>query len=278
MFTGFSMIVSADQMSHAYQQAGKDPTTGAFVGAGIGLASSLMGYAMGGAFAFPGIIPGALSGAISGGLVGGYTGGFANTLLGGDFWSGAKAGGFSGAIAGGIMGAINGYDAAKEEGRNPWTGGASFETKSGYFLASHDNALRAMYGDELVDKTDISYTSRSKLRYRAFGQTNELDDLSGQKFNNVEGHLSEIKISKPIVRMYWRNQNIKASTVIFHEFDHVQQNFSGWRDFLDENFGELNSRYLLEYNTYEKMYNLFGTGLRGVNYYKPLYENNWLCY
>jgi hypothetical protein len=98
-------------------------------------------------------------------------------------------------------------------GRSFWTGDVTFSNKFDYFLAAHEAELRREFGDEIIDKTKVS-GGRRILMNRAYARTYESNTLSGQNIYGNEGYLSDIKISREVVNMYYRNNDIRATGVL----------------------------------------------------------------
>ena len=64
----------------------------------------------------------------------------------------------------------------------------------------------------------------------------------------------------------------RTTGALFHEFSHAGDKYSGWDRFLTKIHGPSDAGIILEYNTYERIYNMFGTQREGYEIYKNAYD------
>ncbi len=112
-------------------------------------------------------------------------------------------------------------------------------------------------GDEVVDATDVKIRSRWRMRGHP-ARTKYLDEFSGMDFHGSNGLLSEIQISRKAINAYYRG-NISGTGVLYHEFLHSADFYTGWNPFLFEALVPDKAKVVLEYNVHQRVYAMFGT-------------------
>jgi hypothetical protein len=100
-----------------------------------------------------------------------------------------------------------------------------------------------------IDKDGFSYGKA----------TGFMEKLSGQEYEGGKGILSEIGITKKVLNIYYHNQGIRATGVLFHEFYHADDYFSGYDAYICNMFGDIDGGLWLETLIHAKVFNQFGT-------------------
>jgi hypothetical protein len=182
---------------------------------------------------------------------------FENGLL-----NGLKQGGYS-ALFGGLMSGIS----SSMQGGNFFTGNNN-QVKLDYIIKAHDKVVREKVGNKVVDNTKVELRSRwetdpiSGNRFRTPpGQTFSLEELSGEKWLGIDGHLSKIQLTSETLNSYYWDHTTKASSVYVHEFFHALDNYTGMDSFMETYYGASYANDFLEYYTYQRCFNIYGTGI-----------------
>ena len=195
-------------------------------------------------------------GGASAGLTNGFITGTGNSLMQGNKFGESLV---NGLISGGkqalIGGAIAGTSALIR-GKNFFTGDVTFKDKLAFMLENNESALRAEFGDQLVDEIKV----QKKVFLSNPGKTYTLkSDLTGLDFNGYNGFRSRIALSPQTLNAYFRSQDKRAVSVLFHEFFHAQDMYSGLDAFVTNTLSADKAYDLFEVYTYERTYRMFGT-------------------
>jgi hypothetical protein len=223
-----------------------------------------------------------LNGAVAGfgaGFVGGFGTGLGNGLIQGQsfgqaLWSGTKTGiisGASGALTGGI---VEGVDAARD-GRNPFNGGPTLETKLEILLENNYGDLISDIGEAGV--SDV-YLANNKNLSRLKGYRNSFGDIltpdgvtanglhkAGKAFDiTYDGYArfsnNEIYLSKNTVRSMWKGSR-SARETLFHEWFHARDYYTGTASYLHKMYGN-NFSNMLEFRAHSFNYSRYPTANR----------------
>jgi len=215
-----------------------------------------------------------LTGAATGfgsGFVGGFGSGFGNSLVGGNtfgnaFTTGIKDGVYGGAIGGLTGGVFGGIDAYKD-GRNPFTGGPTLETKLEILLEQNLFELHFEIGEAGVN--NVYLANRKNLANlegysNSFGNILQPDGEFAHGLCKMGSHFdwtydnyrrfydNDIYLSKNTVRRMWRG-SMSARETLFHEWFHARDFYTGTADFISRTYPR-NYSHMLEFRAHSFNY------------------------
>ena len=224
-----------------------------FVGSPLGINTILqVGYT---SSFFNGAISGAGAGFTSGSISG-----FGNGIVQGDSFgdalaNGLKIGAWSAAIAG-INGGISEGLEAISNNKNFWTGKYILQQKLDIMVEKNINGLTSEIGEAGVSEIKVGtnrnikgtgYRSRGGSLYNKKGQKVAGFHSQGKGFAlSTDGHVrisgNRIFLSKNTVKTLW-DGDLYSREVLFHEWFHARDLYSGYADYLNKKYIKLPGRY-----------------------------------
>jgi RHS repeat-associated protein len=235
------------------------------------------------------------------GMLTGAAGGYAFTTMGGALAetslminfgaSGIKA---SYTLAGIVTGATSGYltgfgsgylgtgniEYAKESGKMGAGIGTAIGGLAGYFYGEYEMRRELLkdfmdtYGDEEYSKYDTEYAVGGIFTLGFGNKDMSLtvplkNKPSGMDIHGSPGYKSKIYFSKYVLKDYYdKPYNREGKGLMYHEFLHAKDYYTGWDSFIVSALGRNKAMILLEYNTYQRVYERFGVQKGDFDYYR----------